>query len=240
MRKALFVGLLWAVSAAVAAGPSEWKPLFDGKTTAGWTGMRGATFPTQTFAVEDGSLRTLEDGSGGDIRTVDEYTNFELEFEWKISPGGNAGLKYNVQEAWTTAGFKPNLPPERKAALERSAVGFEYQVIDDSILKRKPGWEKSATGALYLIYAAEGQKKMNPPLEWNKARIVVDGNHVEHWLNGEKLFECELGSKETLERVEQTKFRRMPGYGLAGTGPIVLQHHGHPAWFRNLRIRELP
>jgi len=240
MRKALLFGLLWAVGTAAAADPGEWTPLFDGETTAGWTGMRGAPFPNQTWTVEGDSLHSLDDGSGGDIRTEREYTSFELEFEWMISPGGNSGLKYNVQEAWGSAGFRPDDPPERKEQLKRNAVGFEYQVIDDGQLKRKPGWEKSATGALYLLYAAEGDKKLNPPLEWNRARILVDGNHVEHWLNGEKLFECELGSEEMLERVEQTKFRRMPGYGYAGTGPIVLQHHGHPAWFRNLRIRELP
>lgn len=239
MRLFPLVALL-AASALCAGEPGDWRSLFDGETTQGWVGMRARPFPAQSWAVEDGALRTLPDGSGGDIRTERQYADFELEFEFKIAPEGNSGLKYNVQEAWASAAFRPDLPPERKERLQRSAVGYEYQISDDERWDRsKPGWEKSAVGALYLLYAAE-EKTVHPPGEWNRARIVVDDGRVEHWLNGEKLFEAKLGSEETLARVKRTKFRQMPGYGYPGTGYIALQHHGHPAWFRNLRIRELP
>lgn len=219
------------------AKASEWRPLFDGESFAGWTGMRGNPLPTKSWAVEDGMLRTLKDGSDGDLRTVEVFNDFELEWEWKIAPKGNSGVKYVVQEDWTNAGFRPDATPERKARLRRSAVGFEYQLSDDERWDRsKTDWRKSATGALYLLHWAE-DKPLKPVGEWNTSRIVVVGNHGEHWLNGEKLFEFEMGSKDLLGRVANTKFRAMPGYGRKGPGPIVLQHHGSPAWFRNIRVR---
>ena len=89
---------------------------------------------------------------------------------------------------------------------------------------------------MYLIHWVD-EKLLKPVGEWNTSRIVVRGNHGEHWLNGEKLFEFEMGSKDMLDRVQKTKFRQMPGYGLKGPGPMVLQHHGSPVWFRNLPIQ---
>lgn len=182
-------------------------------------------------------LRTLDDGSDGDLRTVEVFEDFELEWEWKISAKGNSGVKYVVQEEWTSAAFKPDISAERRLRLARSAVGFEYQLSDDERWDRsKADWRKSASGALYLLRWAE-EKPLKPVGEWNTSRIVVVGDHGEHWLNGEKLFEFEMGSKELLAQVEKTKFRAMSGYGRKGPGPIVLQHHGSPAWFRNIRVR---
>jgi hypothetical protein len=215
-----------------------WDLLFNGEDTDAWIGMDGAPFPPQTWTVEDGALRSLQDSSGGDLRTVDEYSNFELLIDWKIPPGGNSGIKYLVQEEWIAANFDPALPEWRKRRIRRSAVGPEYQLFDDSVHnKSKPGWELSSTGALYLLYAPL-DKKVNPVGEWNTARIIVDGLHVEHWLNGAKILEYELNSKELLDQVKKTKFRQMVGFGEKGPGPIVLQHHGHPVWFRNIKIRK--
>jgi hypothetical protein len=120
-----------------------------------------------------------------------------------------------------------------------AAVGPEYQIFDDDAMRRREGWEKSSTGALYLLYVPHN-KKVNPPGQWNLARIVVRGDHVEHWLNGQKLLEYELSSPELLDLVSKTKFQKVPGYGIRGAGHIALQHHGAPAWFRNIKIRELP
>jgi 3-keto-disaccharide hydrolase len=216
-----------------------WTLLFDGQTTTGWRGMKGTPFPSQTWTIEDGAIRTKKDGSGGDLITEKTFSNFELLVEWKISPGGNSGIKYLVQEEWLSPHFQPDLPAAQKHNQWLSAVGPEYQIYDDSKMSHHPGSEKSSTGALYLLYSPQN-RQLNPPGEWNLARIVVRGNHVEHWLNGGKLLECELGSPELLALVEKTKFRKVPGYGIKGPGHIVLQHHGSPVWFRNIKIRELP
>lgn len=228
--------LLLAIAVAVY-GDDGFTALFDGKTLDGWTGMRGNPLPSQSWTVEDGMIRTQKDRTGGDLRTVAEYTDFDLRFEWKIAEKGNSGVKYNVQEEWISSAFRPGLSEEQKLRARRGAIGFEYQIADDAIFKRSTeDWGKSATGALYLLEWAD-EKPLKPVGEWNESRIVVQGNHGEHWLNGEKLFEFEMGSAELLEKVKKTKFRQAPGYGIKGSGPIVLTHHGTPVWYRSLRIK---
>jgi hypothetical protein len=232
-----------AVFAADAAlSPAEesagWRMLFDGKTRTGWTGMKGTPFPAKSWVIEDGMIRTTEDGSDGDVVTTTAFDNFELAFEYRLAPGGNSGVKYGVQQEWLSPHWAPDEKPEFKAHQAISAVGYEFQVYDDDTMKREPGWELSSSGALYLLEAPH-DKKLNRPGEWNSVRVLVNGNHVEHWLNASKLLEYELGSKELLAKVETTKFRKVPGYGRKGVGYIVLQHHGSPAWFRNIKIREI-
>ncbi|MBI1356473.1 MAG: DUF1080 domain-containing protein [Acidobacteria bacterium] len=247
MRTLIVCTLLAVASTAVAAPPkltpeekaAGWMWLFDGSDTSAWMGMDRTPFPSRTWVVEDGTLRTTEDGSGGDLRTIDEFQNFELAFDWKIAEGGNSGVKYIVQPEWVSASFRPDLSAERKQRIRLQAVGLEYQMMDDAILDHsKPDWELSATGAVYLL-AAPPHKNAHPPGEWNSARIVVRGDTAEHWLNGEKILTVQLGSKELLAQVEKTKFRKMSGYGRPGSGPIVLQHHGKPAWFRAIKVRRL-
>jgi hypothetical protein len=218
---------------------SGWKLLFDGKTTNGWEGMAGTPFPAESWAIEDGAIRTLGDNSGGDVISVKPYENFELSFDWKISPRGNSGVKYMVQKEWFNTGFRPDMAAAKRQRLRLSAIGMEYQIIDDSVLRQYEGSEKSSTGALYLLYEPHN-KKVNPLGEWNQSRIVVRGSKGEHWLNGEKIAEFEFSSEEILARVEKTKFRRTPGYGIKGAGYIVLTHHNSPAWFRNIKIHEFP
>lgn len=214
-----------------------WRLLFDGESFEGWTGMKGSPFPTRSWTLADGTITTRK-GGHHDLVTEEEFDNFDLRFDFKLSPEGNSGLKYLVQQEWLSPHWSPEMPDEWNDVQKLSAVGYEFQIFDDATLKRKPGWELSSMGAFYLIYAPE-KKTVNPPGEWNSARVLVDGAHVEHWLNGEKLFEYELGSRETLDRVAKTKFRAVPGFGKKGPGNIVLQHHGAPAWFRNIKIREL-
>ena len=214
-----------------------WRLLFDGVSFEGWTGMKGSPFPTRSWTLEEGTIRTRE-GGDYDLVTEEKFDSFELAFDFKLSPGGNSGLKYLVQQEWLSPHWSPEMDADYNAVQALSAVGYEFQIFDDATLQQKPGWELSSMGAFYLIYAPE-KKRVNPPGQWNSARVVVDGMHVEHWLNGEKLFEYELGSEETLERVAATKFRAVPGFGKKGPGNIVLQHHGAPAWFRNIKIREL-
>jgi hypothetical protein len=209
---------------------SSWKPLFDGISTNGWRGLNQDHFPEHGWKVENGMLiRYVEDGKesqgGGDIITVKQYGNFDFKWEWKLlTEGGNSGVKYFVVEALS------NNPI--------NGIGLEYQIFDDGMLqgKMKDG-DYHALAALYEIYPP-GDRKVNPPGQWNTSRILSHNNQVEHWLNGNKVLEYERGSEDFNMRVAQSKFKNIPDFGLAAKGHILLQDHGSPIAFRNLQIRE--
>ena len=215
-----------------------WVLLFDGKTSNGWEGFNNTPFPTRSWAIEDGAIRTLEDNSGGDIVTVKPYRNYEFRFDWKLAPGGNSGVKYLVQKDWISPAYRPDMPETWKRQARLRAIGPEYQLIDDAELSGAPGSEYGATGALYLL-AAPTNKQLNPPGQWNRSRIVVRGVYGEHWLNGVRIAAFEFNSQELLGRVDQSKFRRIPGYGIKGPGYIAFTHHNSPVWFRNIKLLDL-
>lgn len=217
-----------------------WQLLFDGSTTTGWEGFQNTPFPASSWAIEDGTIRTLADNTGGDIVTVSEFENFELVFDWKLVKGGNSGVKYLVQKAWAGPGYRPHLSPDAKRRSMLRATGPEYQLLDDAALNQgRPGWEYSSCGSLYLLYKPAADKPLHPAGEWNSSRIVVRGTHGEHWLNGQKILEYEFNSQDFFARVENTKFKRVPGFGFKGPGHIALTHHNHPVWYRNIKIRAL-
>ncbi len=217
-----------------------WQLLFDGSSTTGWEGFQSTPFPTSSWAIEDGTIRTLADNTGGDIVTVSEFENFELVFDWKLVEGGNSGVKYLVQKAWAGPGYRPHLSPDAKRRSMLRATGPEYQLLDDAVLNQnRPGWEYSSCGSLYLLYKPTADKPLHPAGEWNSSRIVVRGTHGEHWLNGQKVLEYEFNSQDFFSRVENTKFKRVPGFGFKGPGHIALTHHNHPVWYRNIKIRTL-
>jgi Domain of Unknown Function (DUF1080) len=195
-----------------------WTPLFDGKTTAGWRGYRSKTMPAGWQVIE-GALTRVD--SAGDIVTNDKYGNFELKLEWNVGEGGNSGIFYRVDEdsdyPWRT--------------------GLEMQVLDDA---RHPdgGSPLTSAGSLYAIYPAP-RGIVRPAGEWNAVRILVNGYHVEHWLNGVKVVEAELGSPDWEARVKRSKFATVPGYGKSATGYIGLQDHGDRVAYRNIKIRIL-
>ncbi|MCL5270524.1 MAG: DUF1080 domain-containing protein, partial [bacterium] len=166
----------------------DWTLLFDGRDFAGWRGLGRAGVPAESWVVENGCIHKLpshnaplaRDGqpmNGGDLMTIATYRNFELSFDWKISPGGNSGLKYNVSEAMSTAH-----PPVH------AALGFEYQILDDA---NHPDGQLPShqTGALYDLIPPGPQRRVNPVGEFNRSKIVFNGNHGEHWINGAKLLE---------------------------------------------------
>ena len=215
-----------------------WVLLFDGESFAGWEGFNDTAVARQSWGIDDGAIRTLKDNSGGDMVTVRPYENFELQFEWKLSAGGNSGVKYLVQRDWISPAFTPDQPEAWKRRARLRATGLEYQLLDDSKRRGRPLSPYSSCGALYLLTAPKN-KRLNPAGEWNHSRIVVRGAHGEHWLNGVKLLDYELNSPELLARVQETKFRRVPGYGIKGAGYIALTHHNSPAWFRGIKILEL-
>ena len=196
-----------------------WRPLFDGATTGGWRGYRRAQIPGGWQAV-DGALTRV--GEGGDIITNEQFANFELALEWKVAPGGNSGIFYRATEAGDAV----------------YTSGPEMQVLDDA--RHVDGKSRlTSAGSLYGIYAAPAGV-VKPAGEWNAARIVVNGNHVEHWLNGVKVVDYELGSADWEKRVREAKFREWPEYGRAKRGHIALQDHGDWVAYRNIRIKVLP
>lgn len=193
-----------------------WRLLFDGVTTRGWRGYLTDSMP-DGWQVVAGALTRVS--RAGDIITRDTFRDFELMVDWMVQPGGNSGIFY-------------------RAALGSEAIYWsapEYQVLDDA---RHPDGKSPLTsaGSVYGLYPAiAGIAK--PAGEWNTARIVVLGNHVEHWLNGRRLAAYELGSEEWKQQVAASKFKAWPEYGKATEGYIGLQDHGDRVAFRNIKIR---
>ncbi len=197
-----------------------WRLLFDGETTAGWRGFRGADMP-DGWQVVDGTLARV--APGGDIVTVEQFADFELALDWRLKPGGNSGIFFRATE---------DVPIIHEGAPE-------MQVLDD---ERQPDGRSPLTsaGANYGLHPAR-RGVVRPVGEWNEARIVVQGARVEHWLNGVKVVEYELWTPDWEARVQDSKFVEWPQYGRATSGHIGLQDHCcAPVAFRNIKIRELP
>jgi hypothetical protein len=215
-------------SLTAAEKAAGWELLFDGKTMGGWHGYNGQSL--KAWMIEDCALKTVgtEGNYGSDLRadlaTDRELTNFEISIDWKATKGGNSGLMYGVVEdkkydaAWKT--------------------GPEYQFIDDVGFPEKlEPWQLA--GANYAMHHANEQKQLKPVGEWNNTRIVVDGKHVEHWLNGKKILEFERWTPEWQKLRDSGKWKDAPDYGRAKTGRVVLQDHGSVFWFRNVKVREI-
>jgi len=205
----------------------EWIDLFDGKSLAGWHGYNKGTDSVNNWIIEDGALVCLgasEHDTGGDIVTEREFANFELEWEWKLEAGSNSGVMYHVVE-----------DPKYKGPYE---TGPEYQMIDD---EGWPGgleeWQK--TGVDYAMNLASDKKVVKPIGEWNSSKIVYNDGHVEHWLNGDKIVEFEVGTDEWNKEKAEGKWKDFPDYASVKKGKIALQDHGKKAYFKNIRIKEL-
>ncbi len=208
-----------------------WQLLFDGKSTDAWTGTKGKGFPEKGWVVEDGVLTVLgstgdDHASGGDIITKDQYGDFELSLEFKIPEGANSGIKY----------FVVNDFPGHQG----DYLGLEYQIIDDANhADAKLGVNGNRTiASLYDMIPAKN-KQAKPVGEWNQAKIIVRGDHVEHWLNGRKVLEFERGSDHFRKLVEASKYNNLKGFGEMPEGHILLQGHGDTVHYKNIKIRNL-
>ena len=209
-----------------------WKLLWDGKTTKGWRGVKLNHFPKMGWEIEDGVLTVLPSNvgaaHGGDIITVKKYDNFELKVDFKVTKAANSGIKYFVD-------------PEINKGSD-SAIGCEFQILDD---KHHPDAQKGLAGnrtlaSLYdLITAHNDYGKRVNQYGWNQARILVEGNHVEHWLNNIKMVEYQRGTQIWRALVAHTKFKNRPAFGQARKGHILLQDHRDEVHFRSIKIREL-
>ena len=215
-----------------------WMLLFDGHTFDGWRGLGRDSIPPEHWIIEDATIRKVASGDvptapdgqpleGGDIMTVDTYRDFELAFEWKVSPGANSGIKYNVSEEMSTAS-----PPTY------AALGFEYQVLDDELHPDAQNGPTRIACALYDLMPPGTGRQLRPVGSFNQARVVFRGTHGEHWLNGVKVLEFELGSTSFDSALVASKYQPIAGFADKRAGHIVLQDHGDDVWFRNIKIRE--
>jgi hypothetical protein len=203
-----------------------WTLLWDGHSAKGWRSAKGGRFPAKGWTIADGALSVT--GGGGDIATATPFRDFELSVDYRLTPGANSGIKYRV-------------------APGTGSLGLEYQLLDDA---RHPDAKMGRDGnrtlaALYDIIAPQNLldppnpgKRINPPGEWNRAVVVVRGNHAEHWLNGFKMVEFERGSPEFQQAVAMSKFAGQQGFGTWPQSPILLQDHGDRVDFRSIKIRQ--
>jgi hypothetical protein len=213
-----------------------WRLLFDGTTFDGWRGLGYDSVPTAHWKIENGAIKKVPSGqiprmadgqpvSGGDLMTTERFADFELAWEWRISRAGNSGVKYNVSEELSLA-----------AAANHAALGFEYQLLDDS-LHNDNQIPSHRAGALYDLIAPNASKRLRPVGEWNASRIVFRGNHGEHWLNGSKVVEFDLATPRMDSLLARSKYRSIANFAQRRAGHVVLQDHGDEVYFRSIKIR---
>jgi len=217
-----------------------WKLLFDGKTFNGLRSYFETLDPSKGWTIEAGCFKNSKGNGrprsgGGDIMTAELFTDFDFRFEWSMPPGGNSGVYYLFQERQDKPGVEMYMGDDG-----RSPVGFEYQLLDD---ERHPDALRNgpirSTGSLYSLIPPNDSKRLKPTGEFNESRIVVQGKHVEHWLNGAKIVEYDLGSQALLDAIAKSKYKDVPGFGAKTKTRILLQDHGDEVRFRNLKIRNL-
>jgi hypothetical protein len=234
-----------------------WQLMFDGSTYNGWEDQRKKSPPGTSFTIDDGCLKAVAHPAfTEDLFTLATYTDFEMEFDWKVALGGNSGVKYRIQDRIILLSNQPRMkfedlvnltlkdrPKERPAKGQEYVVGFEYQTIDNL---RHPDARRGTnhqSGALYDVYSPT-KDATHPAGEFNHSRLVVKGDHIEHWMNGEKVVDGSLKSPEVAKAAASRWSADSEVYHLLVDQPkkacqISLQNHGDEAWFKNLKIRRL-
>jgi 3-keto-disaccharide hydrolase len=220
---------------SAAERAAGWRLLFNGRTFDGWRGLGYDSVPTAHWKVVDGAIKKVPSGEiprmadgqpavGGDLMTTESFTDFELTWEWKIGRAGNSGVKYNVSEELSMA-----------AAPNHAALGFEYQLLDDDLHEDNKVPSHRA-GALYDLIPPNGSKTLRPVGEWNASKLVFRGNHGEHWLNGSKVVEFDLGTPRMDSALAKSKYRDIKNFAQRRAGHVVLQDHGEEVYFRSIKV----
>ncbi|MFT4691583.1 MAG: 3-keto-disaccharide hydrolase [Verrucomicrobiia bacterium] len=223
---AIAVGLSTAAAApknslSTTEKADGWRLLFNGKNLDGWRTYGPAGTIRDGWQIEGGLLVKKANTSGGDIMTKETFVDFEFTWEWNLAKDGNNGVKYFIIE-------------ERKRT-----IGHEYQILDDfGHPDGKKGKDRQVAG-FYDVLPPSDDKPRREPGKWNQSRLVVKGNQVEHWLNGAKVLAYECGSKRVLDAVQESKFKKVEGFGMKVRGHILLTDHKDECKFRNLKLREL-
>ncbi|MEJ7769065.1 MAG: DUF1080 domain-containing protein [Chitinophagaceae bacterium] len=230
MRKEIIflTASLLFLSTICEAQKSRWVTLFDGGSTNKFRGYNMKTFPDKAWQVEDGALATQTGVPNIDLVTKEAYKNFELQFEWKVSKAGNSGVFFHMQESLAHESGNGNSP--------NWLDNFEMQLLDDIDFNDKDPIRSA--GSLYDLIVPTN-KQLKPVGEYNSAKLLVKGNHVEHWLNGNKVVEYEMGSPQMVTLLQESKFSENSKYGQSPNGLIMLQHHGQKVGFKNIRVRRL-
>ncbi len=234
-----------------------WVLLFDGKSMKGWEDPRQKAPPGDAWIIEDGCLKaTSKPRIREDLFTRRNFRDFELVFDWRISPAGNSGVKYRIQDHLFILPREPN--EKFEASVQRSfehrtnqrphegedyVVGFEYQMTDDTANQDAQSNSTHTAGALYDITGPSKAAAL-PAGEFNRSRVVLRGNHVEHWLNGVKVVDSSLDGPEAMAAIEKRwavvpAIHQMLSRQPKKDCPISLQNHGDEAWFRDIKIRRL-
>ena len=224
-RKGADVPTTAPASAASPASKDGWVQLFDGKDLKGWRGYKKPDAAGTRWKVEGGLLTIPQTGAGDthgmqDIVTDATFEQFDLRWEWKISQGGNSGVKYFVLED------------------QPSAIGHEYQLIDDERHPDAKIGPHRQTAALYDVFPAH-DRPIKPAGEWNTSEVIVKGKHVTHILNGKTVLEYELDSPELMAAVAKSKFKDIARFGHPQDGHILVQDHGDQVWYRKIEIKKL-
>ena len=223
----LFLFLFCLSSLIYGQDTNKWEDVFSGASTDKLRGYKMTGFPG-AWKVENGALVAQANVPNVDLVTKDTYTNFDLTLEWAVSRAGNSGIFYNVQENSSHEAGNGNSP--------NWLDNFEFQILDDiDFNDHEP---RRSAGSLYDLITPVN-KHLKPVGEFNTARLLVDHGHVEQWVNGEKVVQYELGSKEINDLIAKSKYKDNPNFAKSTTGHIMFQHHGQTVWLRNIKVKRL-
>lgn len=207
---------------------NQWTYLFDGKSVDKLRGYKMTSFPAEAWKVEDGALVAQTGVPNIDLVTKESYKNFELALDWKVSVAGNSGVFFYMNEEADQQSGNGNSP--------NWLDNFEMQLLDDINFNDKAPIRSA--GSLYDLIVPVN-KHLKPVGEYNESRLIVNNNHVEHWLNGDKVVEYEIGSPQLNELISKSKFKNNPKFAKSTDGLIMLQHHGQKVWLKNIKVRRL-
>ncbi len=219
MVRNTFVSLSLVLVMTLSLSAQQWESLFNGQNLDHWTQPNGESIEAPAWEAIDGLLHLdRSKGEGGNIFSEQVYGDFELLFEWKVAEKSNNGIKYRVND------------------FDGRMLGLEYQVIDDPNRPQKP---RHKTASIYDIYEPKEHSALLPTGEFNRGRILVRGNRIEHWLNGQLVTEATVGSAEWNKRIAESKFSDVPGFGVIPIGRIMITDHDDEVWYRNIFIRRI-